>query len=534
MENNNRKTYQGNDRLKAAGVPIAYEQWQIDEFKKCEQNYLYFIENYNYIVSLDSQDIQLIKLRDYQVHLLDTVHNNKFTICCIPRQSGKSSSIAMYIVWSLIFQDNYSIGIAADKAETAQEIMDRIKLTYENLPMWLQQGVIKWNERSIKLENGSRVVASSTTTKTFRGQSHNLVLLDEFAFVDRNIADPFYTSIYPVISSGKDSKMVIVSTPKGMNHFHKLWTESSEGRSSFKPVSIKWTQVPGRDEKFKQETISNIGQEKWDQEFEAQFIGGTNTLISSTKLSELTFIEPLSKADKVEYYQLPILGHSYFMSVDVSEGKGQDYHAATIIDITERPFRVVCTYKCNTTPSLLLPEILSRIGNFYNKAYCLVESKSDGGQVADILFNDSEYDNLLGAEKKGRLGQTLTLYKRNARGLSTSATTKSIGCSNLKLLTETNQIIFNSFNIIEELSNFCLSGSSYKANPGYNDDLIMTLVNFSWATTQPFFQNFTNSGSIRQIFDLQVKEIEDNLIPFGIIIDDNYDTNLMNSNFFNS
>lgn len=513
--------YLGNDRLKAKGVQLNFEQWQIDEYIKCASNYLYFIENYNFIQMLDNEELTLIKLRDYQKRLLETVDQNRFTIGKLPRQVGKSTSVAMYIVWCIIFKDNYSVGIAADKSDTAKEIMDRIKTAYENLPLWIQQGVEAWNVKSIELENGSRVIVSTTTPKTFRGQSHNMILLDEFAHVERNIADPFFTSIYPVITSGTKTKMVIISTPKGMNHFHKLWNEATEGKSTFKPVEIKWNEVPGRDEKFKKETISNVGFDRWQQEFECVFIGGTNTLISTSKLSELTYINPISKSEDVLYYKKPEIGRNYFISVDVSEGKGQDYQAFTVIDITQRPFEVVCLYRSKYMPSLLLPEIIYRIGNLYNEAAVLVETKSEGGQVADILFHDLEYENLLGAEKRGRSGQVLTNYKTRAKGLSTSAQSKAIGCSTFKLLMETDQLLINSEEIYNEVQNFVLNGISYSASTGTHDDLVMTLVNFSWATTQAFFQNFTESGNIRDVFKEKIQELEDDLVPFGFILDGN-------------
>lgn len=518
-------SYNGNTQLKPANAEIPFPQEYIDEYIKCQQSYEYFIENYNYIVSLNGQDLVKIKLYDYQKKLIKVIDENKYTISKMPRQCGKTTSVGMYVVWCIIFKHNYSVGIAADKDVTAKEIIERIQTAYENLPMWLQQGVKTWNDHNIKLENGSKVTATATTKKTFRGQSHNLILLDEFAFVEKGIADQFYGSVYPVVSSSPKAKMVIISTPKGLNHYYKLWKDAENGNNTFKPVDVMWNDVPGRGDEFRKETIANIGQERWLQEFCCDFQGNTNSLVSETTLKNIPIENTIRESENVKFYDFPVTGNQYFMAVDTSEAKGLDYHAFVVLDITKRPFEVVCTFKCNTTPVLLYPSIIYRIASYYNNAFVLIETKSSGEQVADMLFHDNEYENILGAEKKGASGQVLTLYRNKAKGISTSVRTKNIGCSNLKLLAESEQLIFKDEDLITELKNFQLKGRSYQAASGYNDDLVMCLVTFAWATSQTFFSEISDSGDVKQILKEKIKEIEEDLLPFGVILDGMNDNN---------
>lgn len=511
--------YRGNQNLKRSNVVIEYTEEQIKEYIKCANDPIYFVETYVKVVNIDRGLIPMM-LYDFQKRIILSAKDNRRTIAKIGRQAGKSTCIAAFALHQALFNDNYNILIAANKAKTAMEIMKKVQTSYEYLPNWLKQGLGEWNKGTVVFENGSRIMGTSTTADSARGFSFNCVILDEFAFLARNVADEFFTSIYPTISSGKTSKMIVISTPKGMNHFYKMWVEAEEGRSDYVPIEINWWDVPGRDEAFKKEQIRNFGEEKWRQEYECQFLGSSSTLINASKLRELTFKEPLDKINGVTIFERPIEGHSYFIAVDPSEGKGLDNHAFIVADITQKPFNIVATFKNKFMEPLLVPDVLYNIGKIYNDAYTLIETKSSGVQIADILYYDKEYLNLLGAKPNGRSGQILTNYSRNAKGLPTSTSTKGVGCSNLKLLVENDQLISNDFDIVEELTNFVLvNNSAYKADEGYNDDLVMCLVIFAWATTQPFFKNFSEID-VKEILAERKREMEQKFLPFFILDSD--------------
>ena len=514
---NNITTYNGNPFLKRKNVQISFTDEQIKEIIKCANDPIYFIETYVKIVNLDRGLITLI-LYEYQKKIINAIEDNRNVICKIPRQAGKTTALSAWALHQALFKNEYNILIAANKAKTAIEIMGKIQKAFENLPHWLQQGVIEWNKSTAVFENGSRIMAVATSSDAARGFAYNVVLLDEFAFLSKNIADEFFTSIYPTITSGKTTKLIIISTPKGLNHFYKMWVEAIEKRSNFLPVSIEWDEVPGRDQKFKEETIKNFGQERWDQEYECDFIGSSDTLIKSSTLKAMTFVEPMQNIETVKMYKPPRENRIYFIPVDASEGKGQDYQAFVVIDITQRPFEVVASYRDANVDTLFFPEIIARVGTKYNDAFILVETKSTGGQVADNLFNELEYPNLLGAETKGRIGQVLGPYKKKAKGLSTSKATKSIGCKNLKALIENEQLIVNDYDIVDELSHFIFQGSTYKAEAGHTDDLAMSLVSFSWATAQAYFKQLTDAN-VRHMYEEQIRNLEENLTPFGFVLD---------------
>lgn len=512
-------SYKGNPNLKPVNITIGFDEVQTKEFAKCLFDPIYFIENYIKIINVDAGLVPF-EMYEFQENIVNTIHKNRRTIVSVPRQSGKTTSTAAYAVWCSLFNESYSILIAANKARTASEIMRRIKTMYQYLPKWLQQGVVKWNETSVEFENGSMIMAVPTSSDAARGFSFNMIVLDEFAFLPNNVADEFFTSVIPTISSGKTTKIAILSTPKGLNHFYKLWMDAQNGITDFIPIEIKWNDIPGRDEAFKEEMIKTLGGDvnRWLQEFQAEFLGSSDTLISASTLRNLTFREPIRVVENINFFEEPEQGHTYFITVDSSEGKELDNHAFTVIDITERPFRVVASYSDATTDLQILPDLIYRTANIYNEAYVLVEVMSTGGQVVDTLFNTLQYPNLLGAEMKGRAGQVLCNYKKNAKGIKTSKASKPIGCTNLKTLVENDQLFLNDFKIVNELSSFVRVNNSFEADVGNSDDLVMTLVNFAWATTQGYFSHLTKAN-IRSIFKEKIKEIEENLLPFGFILD---------------
>jgi hypothetical protein len=513
-------TYLGNPLLKGSNIQIEFTKEQLEEYLKCSGDPVYFMENYMKIVTLD-QGLTQIKLYDFQRDIVRTVHTNRFSICKIPRQSGKTTVLIGEVVHQVLFNPNYKVAILANKLKTATDIMDRVKLVYENLPKWMQQGVVEWNKTSVTLENGSKVVCSSTSSSAVRGSSYNFLLLDEFAFVPDQIAEDFFASVYPTITAGTTTKTVIVSTPNGLNLFHKLWVNAKNGRSAFVPVEAYWYQVPGRDEKFKAETIKNTSERHWASEYECEFLGSQDTLIKASKIASLAFSEPIMQTpDGLTIYENPKEGNLYMMMVDTSRAMGQDYHAFTVLDVTQVPYKVVARYRNNQVPAAVYPNVLYSVASKYNGSYVLVEINDIGQQVADILRDELEYDNMLEIVVKGKKGQKLGVAFGGAKtynGVKMSASIKKMGCMALKEMIEGDKIILNDYEIISELSTYISKSNSYEASTGYHDDLVSTLVMFGWLTTQPYYKELVDLDIRKKIYEDKLKKIEEDLMPFGFV-----------------
>ena len=511
--------YLGNPKLKRVGEEISFTEEQVLEFQKCLADPVYFIKSYVKIVNVD-RGLVPFDMWPFQEDMVNEFHNNRFSICKMPRQVGKTTTTVGYMLWSVIFQEDYNIAILANKGQLAQEILSRIQKAYEYLPKWLQQGIIVWNKRNIELENGSKIYAYATSAAGVRGGTYNLVFLDEFAFVPHNMATDFFTSTYPVISSGKSTKVIIVSTPNGLNMFYKMWTDAIEGRSTYKPIEVHWSMVPGRDDKWKEETIRNTSEEQFRQEFETEFIGSSATLISGTKLRSLAFHDPIETYDGLSIYEQPIPGHFYIATVDPSEGVGLDYSTINIVDVTVTPYKQVAKYRNNKIALLLLPTIIYGVATKYNEAFVLVETNNVGQQVVDILHYDLEYENIYKTEHHHVKGQSISGgFKRSVSfGVKMTKSVKKIGCANLKTLIENNKLIVNDFDTIAEMNTFVRDKDTYKAEEGNNDDLVMGLVSFSWLTAQSFFKEATNTD-IRKILVQENNMIEDDLVPVGFIDD---------------
>ena len=514
--------YLGNHNLKASNVPQEFTKEQVEEYLKCAADPLYFIKEYVKIITLD-EGLQPFEPWDFQEDLLEKVHDNRFVICKFPRQTGKSTTVVSYILHYILFNPEVNVAILANKLATARELLNRLKLAYEHLPKWLQQGIEEWNKTNIELENNSKVIAAATSSSAVRGGSFNMIFLDEFAYVPPGVAEEFFSSVYPTISSGKETKVLIVSTPKGLNMFYKMWIDAEEGRSEYVPVEVHWNQVPGRDDKWKQQTIANTSEEQFRVEFECDFIGSTQTLIDSKKLKCLTWKTPVEKTDDgIKVYERAKEDHQYVMCVDVSRGKELDYHAITVVDITETPYKVVCSFRNNTMSPMVLPNLVFRIGNKYNKAHALVEINDIGAQVADILHHELEYDNILVTSVRGRKGQTLDGGFGSAQsqlGVRTTKAVKRLGCSIIKSMVEEDKIVVEDFDTIEEMVSFVAKANSYEAEKGHHDDLMMTLVLFGWLSTQSYFKDLTNFDLRKNLFQEKIQKMEDELTPFGFIDD---------------
>ncbi len=520
MNLDDRSAYKSNPLLKQRGVQIDFTREQVQEVIKCSQNPEYFLENYIKVISLDDGIVPFIPY-PFQRKLIDSFHNNRFSICKLPRQSGKSVTVTAYLIHQALFRDNINIAILANKRETAFELMAKLQTSYENLPKWLQQGVLGWNKGSIELENGSRITASSTSSSAVRGFSYNIVMLDEFAFVPTNVADEFFSSVYPTISSGKSTKVIIVSTPNGMNHFYKLWNDAENGRNSYRHTEAHWSEVPGRDAAWQAETIANTSEQQFQQEFECDFIGSAGTLIAGHKLKALTYNDPITSSGGLDIYEEPVQGHEYLMTVDVSRGMKLDYSAFILIDITAYPHKLVGKYRSNTIKPMLFPDIIVNVAKKYNKAWILAEVNDIGDQVASLIYYDMEYENLLMTAMRGRSGQVLGHGFSGGKtqlGLKMAKAPKRIGCSNLKQMVEADKLIFNDFTIINELTTFVEKRDSFSAEDGCNDDLVMCMVIYAWAVAQDYFKEMTDQSVREQLYEKDKDEIESDMSPFGFVV----------------
>ena len=512
--------YLGNERLKRVGIELSYTEEQVAEILKCTEDPVYFIRTYVKIVNVD-HGLVPFNMWNFQEDMVRDFHSNRFCIAKMPRQVGKTTTTVGYMLWAAIFNEEYTVGILANKGQLARDILGRIQKAYEYLPSWLQQGIMTWNKGSLELENGSKIFAYATSAAGVRGGTYNLIFLDEFAFVPHNMAVEFFTSTYPVISSGQTSKVIIVSTPNGLNLFYKMWTDAIENRSTYKTVEVHWSQVPGRDAKWKEETIRNTSEEQFRQEFETEFIGSNATLISGSKLRSLAFHNPIHMEEGLDIYEQPIPGHLYIASVDCSEGVLLDYSAINILDVTQVPYRQVAKFRSNKIPLLFLPTIIYSLAKKYNEAFALIETNNIGQQVVDILHYDLEYENIYKTEQHHIKGQSISSgFKRSTSfGVKTTKSVKKIGCANLKTLIENDKLIISDFDTIAELNTFVRVRDSYAAEEGSNDDLAMGLVLFAWLTAQSFFKDSTNID-IRQFMLAEQNLLgEEELVPVGIFDD---------------
>jgi hypothetical protein len=515
--------YQGNPNLPKFDHKHAFSQHEIDEFIKCAKDPIYFTKNYIKIVNVD-RGLVPFDMWPFQEQMIKNFHENRFSINLCARQCGKTTTAVSFLLHYILFNENVNVAILANKLATAREIMSRLQLSYEYLPNFLKMGILEWNKGNITLSNGSKVQADSTSGSSVRGRSFNVIFLDEFAFIPNNIAEAFFSSTYPTISSGQSTKVIIVSTPNGVgNLFYRLWVDATEKRNDYVAFSVHWSMVPGRDEKWRDQTIRNTSEQQFRAEFECEFLGSNNTLISGPKLRSLVWHNPIHKdmGDCLHIHKEPEPNHTYTMCVDVAEGQGLDYSAFSIIDVTTIPYRLVAKYRNNTITPLLFPTVILQAAKKYNDAFVLVEINSIGLQVADILHHELAYDNLIKIEMKGKQGQQYTggFKKKIAFGLKTTHQTKITGCANLKTLIESDKLIINDAEMIMELTTFSADKKSFKAEEGNTDDLVMTLVHFGWLTAQRYFkENIQND--IRQSLQKEQMDLMDtDLVPFGIIDD---------------
>lgn len=528
------KIYNSNPNLKAIGVSVQFAPEQIQEYIKCKNDYIYFIETYCQIVSLD-KGLVPFKLYECQKKKLHIIHNNRKVILMEGRQQGKTTTSAAYILWYTIFNDNKNVAILANKATAAREVLARYQLMYEGLPIWLQQGVKSWNKGDVELENGSKIFTAATTASGIRGKSVNLLYVDEAAIIPNTVAEQFFTSVYPTISAGETTKILLSSTPLGYNHFWKFWNDAENGRNGFVNLFIPYWEIPGRDEAWAKEQKGILGDLKYNQEVLCKFLGSALTLINADTIACMSPSYPIYSKDGLDIFERPVYEietdkkdnfgkpifkppHSYVIIVDISKGVGGDYSAFSVIDISEAPYRQVAKYRKNDISPLLLPNVIYKVAKDYNEAYVLIEINTSD-QVPAIMHQELEYENILFVNRSPH-GQTISGGFGGGKaqlGVVTDRKIKRIGCMNLKTLLEEQKLLIPDADTISEITTFIESRGSYEADDGYNDDLVMTLVLFSWLSTQPYFKDLNDINLREMIYKARIKMIEDELTPFGFI-----------------
>ena len=513
--------YLGNPNLKKAGTEIQFTKKQIQEWIKCKSDPLYFSMKYMQIINLD-EGLVPFSMYDFQKKILMDFHENRFNIAKLPRQTGKSTTVVAYLLHYAIFNDSVNIGILANKASTARELLGRLQLAYENLPKWLQHGILVWNKGNVELENGSKILAASTSASAVRGMSFNILFLDEFAFVPNHVAEQFFASVYPTITSGRSTKVIIISTPNGMNHFYKMWEDARNGKNGYVTNEVHWSQVPGRDAKWKEETLKNTSKRQFAQEFECDFLGSADTLISPAKLQAIPFEDPIQSNAGLDVYERNKEGHEYIITVDVARGIGGDYSAFIVFDITTLPYKIVAKYRDNEIKPVLFPSVILQVAKEYRFPYILVEVNDIGDSIAATLNYDLEYPNVLMCAMRGRAGQIVGQGfsgNKTQLGVKMSITVKKLGCSNLKALLEDDKLTFKDFDILRELTTFIQRKQSWEADDGYHDDLVMCMVLFSWLVMQDYFREMTDQDVRRRIYEEQRNQIEQDMAPFGFVDD---------------
>ena len=513
--------YLGNPNLKKAGTEIQFTKKQVNEWIKCKKDPIYFATHYIKIISLD-EGLVPFDMYDFQKRILRDFHENRFNIAKLPRQTGKSTTVVAYLLYYAIFYDSVNIGILANKASTARELLGRLQLAYENLPKWMQHGILVWNKGNVELENGSKILAASTSASAVRGMSFNILFLDEFAFVPNHVAEQFFASVYPTITSGKSTKVIIISTPNGMNHFYKMWEDARNDKNGYITNEVHWSQVPGRDKKWKEETIKNTSKRQFAQEFECDFLGSADTLISPSKLQCIPFNDPINSNAGLDVYTRAEEDHEYIITVDVARGIGGDYSAFIVFDITTLPYKIVAKYRNNEIKPVLFPSVIFQVAKEYNNPYILVEVNDIGDSIAATLNYDLEYPNVLMCAMRGRAGQIVGQGFSGTKtqlGVKMSITVKKIGCANLKAIIEEDKLTFTDFDILQELTTFIQRKQAWEADEGYHDDLVMCMVLFAWLVMQDYFKEMTDTDVRRRIYEEQRNQIEQDMAPFGFIDD---------------
>lgn len=509
---NIRTRYMRLKNLRRANIKTQYTPEMIAEWKRCRKDIVYFAETYCAITHIDYGTIK-VQLRDYQKDMLKIMHENRMSAHKLSRQLGKTTAVAIFLAHYVCFNKDKAVGILAHKGSMAVEVLERTKQAIELLPDFLQPGIVEWNKKSIVLENGSSIGAYASSPDAVRGNSFSFIYIDECAFI-QNWTDCFL-AIQPVISSGRESKMIMTTTPNGLNHFYDIWQSAIDGKSGYVPYEAVWHSVKERlynkadifDDGYEwsSQAIAGSNLEQFLQEHNAEFFGSSGTLIRATTLSRLSFIDVVNDNGFYQF-EKPKEGRKYVATLDCSEGRGQDYHALQIIDITEFPYKQVAVYHSNTTSHFILPDIVFKYLMMYNECPVYIELNSTGVSIAKSLAMDLEYDNII-------CDSFIDL------GMKQSKRSKAMGCSALKDLIEKDKLIINHKGTIQELRTFSEKGVSWAAEEGFHDDLVMSLVIFGWLTTQEKFAEYAGKDEMRiasEIFRKELDELGEEYAPVVI------------------
>jgi len=514
MTQTEQTSYHGNPNLKPLAYQHDFSEEEIKEYVKCKEDPVYFIENYVKIITLD-KGLQPFKLYDCQKQKVECIMNNRRVVLMEGRQQGKTVTSAACILHYTIFEEDKTVAIMANKSSAAREVLNRYQIMYENLPIWMQQGVKVWNKGDVELENNSKVLTAATTAAAIRGKSVNWLYIDEAAIIPNNIADEFFTSVYPTISAGETTKILLTSTPLGYNHFWKFWNEAEKGENGFESMFIPYYEIPGRDEKWLEEQKQLLGDVKFNQEVMCEFLGSTNTLINAQTIGRLSTIEPEYQNNHLDIYESPEENHYYAITVDTARGIGGDYSAFIVVDITEMPYKVVAKYRDNNIAPMLFPDVIGKVARDFNDAFVLVEVNDIGQQVVEILHQELEYENILSTvTEKQRQFISPGFGKSTKLGVNTSKAVKRQGCFTFKSLLEEQKLLVFDEHIIHEISTFIEKGNTYQADEGYHDDLVMCMVLFGWLSSQAFFKDMTDINTREGLYKQQSADIEHNLTPF--------------------
>lgn len=532
MQDDKNNFYNGNPLLPKQGKSAKLNPTEQAEWIKCALDPVYFANTYFYAVHPE-HGLQQIKLYDYQQEAIEKYHSNGRLVMLTSRQAGKTTTASAIILHAAIFNEDKRIALLANLQAASIEILDRIKEAFENLPEFLKTGIVEWNKKTVKFENGCSIMAAASKGSSVRGKSIFLLYVDETAFVDQ-WAD-FAAGTLPTIASNKDSKIIYTSTPNGLNHFYEYCTLAKQGKNGFEYVEVPWHKVPGRDEEWKEKTLQDINYdyERFEAEYECNFLGSSGTLISGAALKLLKEKIPVITHDGLKIYEQRKVDSIYALIVDLSEGKGLDYSAFSVIDVTQVPYHQVATFRSNQITPQDYAQIINSVHQEYNSPYILVELNNPAGSiVAEILFWDYEIETMLMTESAGRAGKRISSGfggKGVDRGVFTSTAVKGTGCTMLKLLIEQNQLTINDKETISELNTFSKKGSSYEAESGKHDDLVMGLVLFAWLTTQQYFKDITENDINNSLKELGASDIDDYINGMGVlIINDGMEAELYN------
>lgn len=476
--------------IKKANRQETYTEEQITDLVACmdpDEGYLYFARKFAYIQHPTKGKL-LFDPYEYQLRLMHSYHSYRFNINMMPRQTGKTTCAAIYLAWYAMFNPDQTILIAAHKYTGAQEIMSRIRFVYETCPDHIRAGVTSYNKGSIEFENGSRIISQTTTGNTGRGLSISLLYCDEFAFVQPNIAEEFWTSISPTLATG--GRAIITSTPNSdEDTFATIWKQAEQkfdehgneqevGINGFHSFIAQWDEHPDRDEQWKKDEIGRIGEEKFRREYGCEFLVFEETLINSLKLAAMEGISPKIQMGQVRWYKKPDPKKSYVVALDPSMGTGGDYAAIQIIELPTyeqagewqhnqtaipgqiRVLRDVCTYLAEETKGS-------------NNIYWSVENNGIG-EACLLVIQDFGEENIPGlfVSEPIRKGHV----RKFRKGFNTTHSSKTTACARLKTMVENDKLLIKSKPLISELKAFIAAGSSFQAKPGHTDDLVSSLL----------------------------------------------------------